>query len=163
MGYSTYFTGSFKLNKPANAETRKILKDILEDSENVPGGDAPGFYCQWSLNDDGTEIEHDGGEKFYNYIEWAEWIHKWLIGRGYEMTGNVQWSGEEGGDIGTIVATKEKIIVIHGELTEHEISSKDVIQRLTEALKVAKMNFENGYGMPSLLLEAIELAEKHKN
>lgn len=164
MGYSTYFTDSFTLNKPADEATRKLIEDICEDPENAPDSAevrGVGFYCQWSLSEDGKAIEHDGGEKFYGYIEWATYLHKLLASRGYEMTGNVKWSGEDAEDIGTIVATPEKIQVIFGERTEHQVSTVEVMERILAALIEAKLNFENGKGMPSSLLEAIELATTH--
>jgi len=41
---------------------------------NYPPSTQPGLWCQWVPNEDGTAIEWDGGEKFYEYVEWLEYI-----------------------------------------------------------------------------------------
>jgi hypothetical protein len=71
---------------------------------NDPSPTQPGLWCQWVPNDDGTAIEWDGGEKFYNYIEWLEYImDNFLIPWGYTLNGKVSWQGENPYDIGQIV------------------------------------------------------------
>ena len=62
----------------------------------------PGLWCQWIINDNG-ELEWDGGEKFYKYIEWLEYLIKHFFKPlGYVLNGDIQWQGEDRGDIGTI-------------------------------------------------------------
>ena len=39
---------------------------------NEPPTGQPGLWCQWIIED--NEIIWDGGEKFYNYIEWIEYL-----------------------------------------------------------------------------------------
>jgi hypothetical protein len=46
-------------------------------------------------------IEWDGGEKFYYFIEWMEYlISKILAPRGYVVNGSISWQGEELHDTG---------------------------------------------------------------
>jgi hypothetical protein len=63
----------------------------------------PGLWCQWIPNDTGTAIQWDGGEKFYNYIEWLKYlITHFLAPWGYVLNGAVEWCGEDRSDTGTI-------------------------------------------------------------
>jgi hypothetical protein len=63
----------------------------------------PGLWCQWNPSDDGTEIVWDGSEKFYNYVEWLEYlIANFLKPWGYKVNGMVEWKGEDSQDIGVI-------------------------------------------------------------
>jgi hypothetical protein len=69
---------------------------------NSPPSTQPGLWCHWIPTEDGNYIEWDEGEKFYYYVEWIEYIiEKILIPRGYSLTGEVAWEGEEQGDIGS--------------------------------------------------------------
>lgn len=100
MGYTTIFSGGFKLDKPLTAEHRKLVEKIMQTRH----GDRclPSNYCQWKLDDTGERITWDGGEKFYGYIEWIGIIKLFLQLLGYELHGRVYWRGEDRGDVGTI-------------------------------------------------------------
>lgn len=90
---------------------------------NRPPKTQPGLWCGWVPNDTGTCIEWDGAEKFYNYIQWIEYlINSILAPRGYKLTGVVRWRGEDFSDIGTIIATNNKIKIIDGK---HEYKAKN--------------------------------------
>lgn len=158
MGYTTDFSGEFKLDKPLSApqaaflkkfnETRRMKRDA-EIAETLPdpvreaaglpigfdGGyfvGAPGLFgqdrdasvidynrpaegqpslwCQWTPNETGTAIEWDGGEKFYSYVEWLEYIiGHFLKPWGLSLTGKVSWQGEEPGDRG-IIHVRENVV-----------------------------------------------------
>jgi len=70
-------------------------------NDNSP--EQPGLWCQWIPSEDGTVIEWDGGEKFYYYTEWITYIiEHFLKPWGLVLSGDVEWSGEEGGDLGII-------------------------------------------------------------
>ena len=85
---------------------------------NCPPSDQPGLWCQWTPNEDGTEIEWDGGEKFYNYVEWLKYLIKnFLAPWGYSLNGEVQWSGEESGDLGIIVVKNNKVTTKRAKIT----------------------------------------------
>lgn len=71
---------------------------------NRPPKTQPGLWCQWRPTEDGTRLEWDGGEKFYNYVEWLEYIiERILKPRGYVVNGKVDWNGEDPDDAGSIV------------------------------------------------------------
>lgn len=79
-------------------------------NHNSPAKSQPGLWCQWVPSDSGESIEWDGGEKFYNYIEWIKYINeKFLKPWGIVLEGKVSWSGEDSGDVGVIVAKDGKI------------------------------------------------------
>jgi hypothetical protein len=79
---------------------------------NKPPRTQPGLWCQWTPNDDGTMIEWDGGEKFYNYVEWLKYIiANFLAPKGYVLNGEVEWRGEEFHDDGTIVVVNNKVSI----------------------------------------------------
>lgn len=81
---------------------------------NSPPYTQPSLWCQWKPTIDGTAIEWDGGEKFYEYVPWIEYIiEKVLAPRGYTLTGDVEWRGEEWADTGVISISNNKVTV-HG-------------------------------------------------
>jgi hypothetical protein len=70
---------------------------------NRPPKSQPGLWCGWVPSEDGKMIVHDGGEKFYYYVEWLQYICKtFLAPAGYLANGIVGWQGEEVGDVGRI-------------------------------------------------------------
>jgi hypothetical protein len=79
---------------------------------NTPPANQPGLWCQWTPNEDGTEIEWDGGEKFYEYVEWLEYIiEHFLQPWGYILNGKVYWYGEDRTDVGCIIVENNVVSV----------------------------------------------------
>ena len=77
---------------------------------NTPPSTQPGLWCQWVPTEDGEAIEWDGGEKFYNYVEWIKYlIDKILKPRGYVLNGSVRWRGEDFDDDGTIIVEDNEV------------------------------------------------------
>lgn len=110
MGYNTDFSGNFNLHPAINSEQKKIYDDFQNKRHDYT--DKPGLYCQWVISDDGKSLEWDGGEKFYNYIEWLEFINntffkQWKI----SITGFIQWDGDDFGDSGIIYISKNGLIL----------------------------------------------------
>jgi hypothetical protein len=90
-------------NKFGNQEEMKFLKPSIVDY-NTPPLDQPGLWCQWIVND--GELEWDGNEKFYNYIEWLGYlIDHFFEPWGCKLNGDVEWQGEDSQDIGIIRIT----------------------------------------------------------
>ena len=117
MGYQTDFYGQFDCHPPLTAEHQKILDDFSEHrhDDNLP--DAPGVWCQWIPCDEGAGIEWDGVEKFYNYIEWLDYlIDHFLKPWGYVLNGEVEWQGEERNDLGRIVVRDNAVVVKCGKV-----------------------------------------------
>jgi len=94
---------------PDGGEVGQNRTGDIADYNKPPAGQ-PGLWCQWVPNELGTVIEHDGGEKFYYYVEWLEYlVEHFLKPWGYSISGEVTWSGEESTDHGKIVAKRNKI------------------------------------------------------
>lgn len=197
MGYTTDFTGSFKLSRPTTetefnyinkfSETRRMKRDVNKlmemykgefgnptrpdnpygnDGEffvgatghagqdrddsivdyNTPPGQLgfgsgiefnqrwienhdriykglsqPSLWCQWTLTDNET-LEWDGGEKFYNYVEWLKYlINNFFEEWGIKLNGEVLWFGEDSNDRGKIVVENNKVRIFEVETTYKEI------------------------------------------
>lgn len=87
--------------------------DSIIDYNRPPHGQ-PGLWCQWTINEGGTELEWDGGEKFYSYTEWLEYLIKHFFSKwGVILNGEVTWEGEDSDDIG-------KIVVVDNDVTEKQ-------------------------------------------
>ena len=82
-------------------------KSVLD--YNNPARTQPGLWCQWVATDKKT-IAWDENEKFYNYVEWLQYIAKnFLTPWGIKMNGSVNWRGEDMGDTGTIIV-KDNVV-----------------------------------------------------
>lgn len=76
----------------------------------VAEGAQPGLWCQWVPNESGTAIVWDGGEKFYEYVEWLRYlVEHFLRPWGYQLDGEVDWVGEDSDDRGVIEVIANKI------------------------------------------------------
>lgn len=78
--------------------------DISTLNGNEPPKGQPGLWCQWTVSDDGSVLEWDGGEKFYNYVEWLQYLidnffNKWNA----VLNGEIEWEGEDSSDRGKII------------------------------------------------------------
>lgn len=159
MGYTTEFTGEFKLDRQLEPQhlaylkafnrTRRMKRDekkveklpdevrlnaglpigeqggyyvgstghrgqdfgntsILD--HNAPPAEQPGLWCQWEPGEDGQSIRWDEGEKFYDYVEWLEYIiEHFLAPWDYKLNGSVSWQGEDDTDIGVIKVTDNTV------------------------------------------------------
>lgn len=77
---------------------------------NRPPEGQPGLWCQWVPSPDSAGIEWDGGEKFYNYIEWLAYIiDNFLAPSGHVVNGTVRWRGEEFDDVGMITVRDNEV------------------------------------------------------
>lgn len=84
---------------------------------NQPPKTQPGLWCQWIPSEDGNFIEWDGGEKFYDYIEWIQYlIDNFLKPWGYKLNGNISWYGEDPEDIGLIEIANNNVNVRQGRI-----------------------------------------------
>lgn len=89
--------------------------DILD--YNSPPEGQPGLWCKWTPDEDGTAIIWDDGEKFYDYVQWIEYlIENFLAPWGYLVNGAVEWDGEGRGDVGRILVVNNAVIEQHGKV-----------------------------------------------
>lgn len=92
-------------------------KDSSIKDYNNPPSKQPGLWCQWVPSEDGTALEWDQGEKFYEYVEWLNYIIKnFLVPWNYTLNGNVKFQGEDYGDNGTIIVENNDVKVIRGRV-----------------------------------------------
>jgi hypothetical protein len=101
VGYNTEFDGRVSVSPPLNAHEIAYLRkfavsrrmdrahgpyvvdgsgpfgqgrdDDIRDFNQPPDGQ-PGLWCQWEPTEDGTAIEWDGVEKFYESEEWMTYL-----------------------------------------------------------------------------------------
>lgn len=108
MGYTTEFKGRFALSSPLSEEQEQKLRAFADECHATSEG--PGGYCQWVPSPDRAGIEWDGNEKFYDYSAWLSYlIERFFAPWGLVLTGEVQWQGEEVGDIG-ILSVKDNVV-----------------------------------------------------
>lgn len=70
----------------------------------------PGLWCEWEPNEAGDAIEWNGSEKFYDYVEWLQYLIKEVLApRGYKLNGEVRWQGEEMHDCGVLTVQNNDI------------------------------------------------------
>jgi len=85
--------------------------DVID--HNHEPADQPGLWCQWVPSEDGAELAWDEGEKFYEYVEWLQYlISHFLEPWGYTVNGQVAWEGEDREDRGRIDVTDNVVKVL---------------------------------------------------
>lgn len=85
-------------------------QDFTVLDHNKTPGTQPGLWCQWQVSKDGKELAWDQAEKFYNYIEWLEYmVEHFFRPWGRKIDGIVRWQGEDPDDAGVIKATQNVI------------------------------------------------------
>ena len=113
MGYTTDFEGQLDIQPPL-LETDRL--EINEFADTRHGGNCdphrgmPSLYCQW-MCPTVDKLEWDGGEKFYSYVKWLEYLiyHKFQP-KGHVLNGEIRWIGEDKmNDQGTIVV-KDNVV-----------------------------------------------------
>jgi len=149
MGYSTDFTGSFRIDPPLDDETYTFLINldktrrmarhidgygvegefyVGDDEDNVidynsPPITQPSLWCQWIPTDKRDQLKWNGGEKFYNYVQWLFYIiHIILEPRNYVVNGNVKYQGDRDDDNGVIQVDDNKITIS----SKNDIKSKNL-------------------------------------
>jgi hypothetical protein len=110
VGYTTEFEGKFTLDEPLTAEQVALLEKHNEERH-----DKPSHYCQWAPSEDGKAISWDGGEKFYEYVEWLRVIiTQFLKPWGRKLNGVVRWRGEDFDDLGKITVVDNVVTAQRG-------------------------------------------------
>ena len=156
MGYTTEFRGEFTFNTPLKPkmkkylelfnQTRRVGRDIekgygtegefhvFENDNrgvidyNTPPKTQPGLWCKWTPNADGTALEWDTQEKFYNYSEWLVYmINKILAPNGYILNGTVEYRGEELRDKRYITVVNNVVFVDTVEIKPEKVECSHYI------------------------------------
>lgn len=116
VGLPVGVEGEYFVNPDAEAYHRAVLHHGRYPETQ------PGLNCDWTPTDDGTAIIWNGVEKFYNYVEWLEYLMKnFLTPWGYEVSGSVSWQGDDSDDVGDIFVESNGVIFIESNKdTGHE-------------------------------------------
>lgn len=110
-------------------------KDASIIDRNDPSRTQPGLWCQWIINEAGNCLEWDGGEKFYEYEEWLEYlIDNFFEPLGYVLNGDVEWQGEYDDDLGVIHVVNNVIDIEYG-VHIHSMSKMDTDDMIKELEK----------------------------
>ena len=123
------------------ADTRRVARDnsklpegdwgiegefyIVDDNLGVvdssqPPRTQPELYLQWVIEERKGNffLEWNGGEKFYEYIPWLEYlINSIFIPNKVILNGEVTWQGEDCSDIGLIQIKNNKINIKSGSIS----------------------------------------------
>jgi hypothetical protein len=79
---------------------------------NQPPGTQPSLWCKWRVNDRGNRLEHNGGEKFDEYVEWLYYLVEHFFSPwGVRIDGSVKYEGDVPIDSGTIEIIDNRIKV----------------------------------------------------
>lgn len=90
-----YFVGRFGF--------RGQSRDSSVVDSQEPPSTQPGLWCMWIPSDAGNFIAWDGGDKFYDHIEWLQYIiDNFLKPWGVVADGTVKWHCEAFDRKGTI-------------------------------------------------------------
>jgi hypothetical protein len=116
---------------------------------NKPPITQPSLWCQWTPNEEGTALEWDGGEKFYNYTEWIYYIiNKILKPNGYVLNGSVKYNGENADDYG-VISIIDNIVYLNGEVFDNP--SKTELNRVNGEFK--RVTIEDYMNLDVVFLE----------
>jgi hypothetical protein len=91
-------------------------RDEMQKAINADIIKQPGLWCQWRLDDE-TTLSWDGSEKFYNYIEWLQYlIAHFFEPWGIKLNGECYWQGEDNSDMGKIEIINNVINIYETEV-----------------------------------------------
>ena len=81
---------------------------IVESSR--PPATQPNLWCKWIPSVVGDSLEWNTIEKFYDYVEWLEYIiTHFLKPWGIVANGSVRWRGEDFDDMGVITVNNNVV------------------------------------------------------
>lgn len=164
MGYTTDFYGAVEVQPPLNEKEIEYLKKFADtrrmDRRNGPyfvegsgfcgqGSDSdiydynrpppgqPGLWCKWEPTEDGTKIEWNGAEKFYDPVEWMQYLIDHFIGENplakeelpffnkHVVHGKIEAQGEEHSDHWFLVVENNKARAVEARYQEPTLAPLD--------------------------------------
>ncbi|WP_293337701.1 hypothetical protein [Microcoleus sp. CAWBG58] len=127
---------------------------------NRPPKTQPGLWCKWIPTADGGGIKWNGMEKFYDYVEWLQYlIDNFIEPWGYLLSGEVNWQGEREEDVGTIWVENNVIISPEDarELLRYAVSPVSVPKVVWDCLQAVEASGKPLTHWHELIDRAIEL------
>lgn len=89
----------------------------------------PTSYCQWVVTEDGSFVEWDGNEKFYEAMDWMQYIIDNFLGlnpaanldfsKGHTLNGQIEAQGEEEEDQWSLVVKDNKVSGVYPDEIEY--------------------------------------------
>lgn len=181
MGYTTDFYGEVEVHPPLNAKEIEYLQKFANsrrmDRKNGPyfvegsgfhgqGSDSdihdynrppegqPGLWCKWEPTEDGTKIQWNGAEKFYDPVEWMQYLIDHFIGENpvaqkelpffnrHVVHGIIEAQGEERGDHWFLVVENNKVRAVEAKHNAPEISplNAQLVTQVNSSVKPQKTN-----------------------
>ena len=127
--YSEYgVEGEFYYNKDSECSGQDKDNSILD--ENKESKSQHGLWSHWTigfyragmfLKEESYILEWDGGEKFYAYTEWLDYLNENIFKpNNIVMDGEIQWRGEDNEDMGKIISKDGVIKVYKAEINWKE-------------------------------------------
>lgn len=94
---------------PDEESIQLTIRELMD--YNIASRVCPSLWCNWSVTDDGKYLMWDGGEKFYRYTEWLEFLlEHFLAPWGYVLNGGVEFCDEHD-KMGSITIEKNNVSV----------------------------------------------------
>lgn len=181
MGYTTDFYGEVEVYPPLNAKEIEYLKKFANsrrmDRKNGPyfvegsgfhgqGSDndihdynrppegQPGLWCKWEPTEDGSKIQWNGAEKFYDPVEWMQYLINHFIGENplakedlpffnrHVVHGIIEAQGEEHDDHWFLVVENNKVRAVEAKHNAPEINplNTQLVTQVSSSVKPQEKN-----------------------
>jgi hypothetical protein len=130
MGYTTEFTGQIKIEPPLHPKEIEFINSFSDGTFNNPKKeDYPGNYCQWVVTEDGRFVEWDRNEKFYDSVEWMQYLIDKFLGmnplakhdflEGHTLNGQIEAQGEDEKDQWSLIVEDNQISTVYHKYSEN--------------------------------------------
>jgi hypothetical protein len=122
MSYSTEFNEYFTLTPNLSSEQIATILQIARSPNQKwqprPAlSGAPFSWCHWIPNHYGNHLAWDGGERFYDYVEWLEYLIEFYFKPwGVVVSGEIDWQGDDCDDRGIIFAKDNKVEAVRSRI-----------------------------------------------
>jgi len=161
MGYSTNFRGQLQFDKTLTKDMLEAYKNFKQERHEdgyKPNG-KPSIWLGWEITKNDRQanyyLEWDGGEKFYNYTEWLEYIIKYVFKVwGVKLNGQIDWRGDEWEDNGTIIVKDNTVVAVPRHSFTYPLA---IDSNKEEIIKIINSYIEPSEGVQTILSKHWEI------
>lgn len=128
----------------------QVYDDSIIDY-NSPASTQPGLWCQWIIKKENGKcyLEWDGGEKFYSYVDWLNYLINNFFGpKHYHLTGCILAIGESEADAKYIIINNNICYVYDYEndldILLNKFDNKELKEQIKNVYK-DPVDIENNY------------------
>lgn len=152
MGYTTKFVGEFQANKPISITLIGLLEKLASeeltasDIEELCWPTVPDHYFQWEVTKDRKGVQWNGGEKFYDYVEWLQWLIDVLKKKQHGnimLSGQIEYRGEDSRDWGFLKIVDGKAVKVENPLKAWAEIPTTVRSRVLKKLTEAELDLDH--------------------